>query len=127
MLSLVLLLSAVVSTGNTAVDLGEIDDIEQLDLESLLGTVTAASRTEESRLKAPATVTVLDREQIRLSGARTIPDLQLFFVVAMVDDHARKLHLGHGFSCHVCVLRPKSRGTRRPMQSRRSCRLLLPA
>jgi choline dehydrogenase-like flavoprotein len=38
------------------------------------------------------------------------PDLQMFFVVAMVDDHARKLHLGHGFSCHVCLLRPKSVG-----------------
>ncbi len=39
------------------------------------------------------------------------PDLQLFFVVAMVDDHARKLHLGHGFSCHVCLLRPRSVGS----------------
>lgn len=38
------------------------------------------------------------------------PDIQLHFVVAIVDDHARKLHLGHGFSCHVCVLRPHSRG-----------------
>mgnify|MGYP002630915613 CR=1 FL=1 len=38
------------------------------------------------------------------------PDIQLHFVIAMVDDHARKLHMGYGFSCHVCVLRPKSRG-----------------
>ena len=38
------------------------------------------------------------------------PDLQLHFVVSIVDDHARKLHWGHGFSCHVCNLRPKSRG-----------------
>lgn len=38
------------------------------------------------------------------------PDLQLHFVISMVDDHARKLHMGYGFSCHVCVLRPKSRG-----------------
>ncbi len=29
----------------------------------------------------------------------------------MVDDHARKLHYGYGFSCHVCLLRPSSRGT----------------
>lgn len=40
-----------------------------------------------------------------------VPDLQLHFVVALVDDHARKLHWGHGLSCHVCVLRPQSRGT----------------
>jgi choline dehydrogenase-like flavoprotein len=38
-------------------------------------------------------------------------DIQLHFVISIVDDHARKLHMGHGFSCHVCVLRPKSRGT----------------
>jgi choline dehydrogenase-like flavoprotein len=39
------------------------------------------------------------------------PDLQLHFRIGMVDDHARKNHLGHGMSCHVCVLRPHSRGT----------------
>jgi len=39
------------------------------------------------------------------------PDLQLFFVIGIVDDHNRALHLGHGYSCHVCVLRPKSRGS----------------
>ena len=40
-----------------------------------------------------------------------VPDLQLVFVIAIVDDHARKLHWGHGISCHVDVLRPYSRGT----------------
>lgn len=39
------------------------------------------------------------------------PDIQLHFVIGNVDDHARNLHWGHGFSCHVCVLRPRSRGT----------------
>ncbi|UIF89943.1 GMC family oxidoreductase [Cupriavidus sp. UYPR2.512] len=39
------------------------------------------------------------------------PDIQLHFVVALVDDHGRKMHLGHGLSCHVCLLRPRSRGT----------------
>ncbi|MEO1251689.1 MAG: GMC family oxidoreductase N-terminal domain-containing protein [Pseudomonadota bacterium] len=38
-------------------------------------------------------------------------DIQLHFLPAMVDDHGRKRHLGAGVSCHVCVLRPKSRGT----------------
>lgn len=38
------------------------------------------------------------------------PDLQLHFVISIVDDHARKLHAGYGFSCHVCYLRPHSRG-----------------
>ena len=38
------------------------------------------------------------------------PDLQTHFVIALVEDHARKLRLGRGFSCHVCQLRPHSRG-----------------
>lgn len=38
------------------------------------------------------------------------PDIQLHFVISVVDDHAKKLHLGYGYSCHVCVLRPESRG-----------------
>lgn len=41
----------------------------------------------------------------------TRPDLQLHFVVGIVDQHLRKLHLADGFSVHVCVLRPESRGT----------------
>jgi len=39
------------------------------------------------------------------------PDIQLHFVIALVDNHARTLHRGHGLSCHVCLLRPKSVGT----------------
>jgi choline dehydrogenase len=48
---------------------------------------------------------------IRSSPEAEIPDLQIIFVIAMVDDHARKLHLGHGFSSHIDVLHPYSRGT----------------
>ena len=38
------------------------------------------------------------------------PDLQMHFVVGIVDDHMRRLHVRDGFSCHVCALRPWSRG-----------------
>jgi len=38
------------------------------------------------------------------------PDLQLHFAPAIVDNHLRTIHLSNGYSCHVCVLRPKSRG-----------------
>ena len=41
------------------------------------------------------------------------PDVQLHFVNGLVDDHARRLHYGYGVSCHVAVLRPKSRGNLR--------------
>ena len=39
------------------------------------------------------------------------PDVQLHFIVGMSDDHGRRLHMARGLSCHVCVLRPQSRGT----------------
>ncbi|MDX2203396.1 MAG: GMC family oxidoreductase N-terminal domain-containing protein [Hyphomicrobiaceae bacterium] len=39
------------------------------------------------------------------------PDIQLHFVLGLVDDHARKRHFGTGYSLHTCVLRPKSRGS----------------
>ncbi len=38
------------------------------------------------------------------------PDIQLHFVIGLVDDHARNWRLGHGMSLHVCPLRPASRG-----------------
>jgi choline dehydrogenase-like flavoprotein len=40
-----------------------------------------------------------------------VPDIQLHFCMALIDDHGRKLRLGAGFSCHVCLLRPVSRGS----------------
>jgi choline dehydrogenase-like flavoprotein len=39
------------------------------------------------------------------------PDIQLHFSMGMADNHGRTRHLGHGFGCHVCLLRPKSRGS----------------
>ena len=48
---------------------------------------------------------------LRSSPQEASPDLQLHFVVGKLLDHGRKTVWGHGFSCHVCVLRPQSRGT----------------
>jgi choline dehydrogenase-like flavoprotein len=48
---------------------------------------------------------------LKTDSDEPLPDIQLHFVVGMVDDHSRKKRLGHGFSCHVCLLRPKSRGS----------------
>jgi len=38
------------------------------------------------------------------------PDAQLVFVLGIVDNHARNFNMGHGYSCHLTVLRPKSTG-----------------
>jgi choline dehydrogenase-like flavoprotein len=43
--------------------------------------------------------------------AAPAPDIQLHFVIAMVEDHGRAVTKGHGFSCHACMLRPESKGS----------------
>ena len=40
-----------------------------------------------------------------------MPDIQLHFVIGKLVDHGRKTVFGHGYSCHVCLLHPKSRGS----------------
>ncbi|SPB13769.1 choline dehydrogenase [Caballeronia novacaledonica] len=42
-----------------------------------------------------------------------VPDVQLAFVLALIGNRnmEKRSKLGHGFACHACVLRPKSRGT----------------
>jgi choline dehydrogenase-like flavoprotein len=47
---------------------------------------------------------------IRSTPQEPLPDLQLHFVIGKLVDHGRKTVFGHGYSCHVCLLRPKSRG-----------------
>ncbi len=48
---------------------------------------------------------------IRSQANEPIPDLQLHFVIGKLVDHGRKPSFGHGYSCHVCLLRPQSRGS----------------
>ncbi len=50
---------------------------------------------------------------IRSSPDRPAPDLQLHFVIGKLVDHGRKPVFGHGYSCHVCLLDPESRGSLR--------------
>jgi len=48
---------------------------------------------------------------IKSDPTEPLPDLQLHFVIGKLIDHGRKTVFGHGYSCHVCLLRPKSRGS----------------
>lgn len=47
---------------------------------------------------------------VKSDAALAKPDLQYHFVIGIVDDHSRKRHFKRGYSAHVCVLRPHSRG-----------------
>lgn len=54
---------------------------------------------------------------VKSDAQQTIPDLQFHFAAVHLEDHARNLKsalstmFGHGYTLHVCDLRPKSRGT----------------
>lgn len=70
---------------------GEVKDIEELDLSTLLSTpddVWTASRTEQKNYEAPAIITTVTSEQIAVWGYRSVAELLsnlLGFYV--VDDH----------------------------------------
>ncbi|CAM4008241.1 GMC family oxidoreductase [Roseateles saccharophilus] len=81
---------------------------------SLRGGVRLARAVAEWRQRRTGLLTSSIAESgafLRSAPDVAVPDLQLVFVLGIVDDHARKLHWGHGISCHVDVLRPHSRGT----------------
>ncbi|MGS0743868.1 GMC family oxidoreductase [Glaciimonas sp. GG7] len=48
---------------------------------------------------------------IKTQPDETLPDAQLVFIVAKLIDHGRKILFGNGYSVHVGLLRPKSRGS----------------
>ncbi|NDP39177.1 MAG: choline dehydrogenase [Rhodoferax sp.] len=48
---------------------------------------------------------------IKSQPTEATPDLQLHFVIGKLLNHGRSVVFGHGFSCHVCLLRPRSRGS----------------
>ena len=81
---------------------------------SLHGTAKVIAAIREWKNKRSGMITSVFASAgafVRSSPDLPAPDLQLIFVLAVVDDQARKLHLGHGISCHVDVMRPYSRGT----------------
>lgn len=48
---------------------------------------------------------------IKSQSGETLPDLQLHFVIGKLVNHGRTTVWGHGYSCHMCLLRPLSRGS----------------
>jgi len=48
------------------------------------------------------------------------PDIQLHFFPVALEDHGRTVVKAHGYSGHVCVLRPESKGTVRLASSKAS-------
>lgn len=81
---------------------------------SVKGLINAVKGIFEWRNKRTGILTTNFAESggfIKSSPGETIPDLQFHFVIAKLVNHGRTTVLGHGYSCHVCLLQPKSRGS----------------
>ena len=80
---------------------------------SLGGAVRAVKGIVEWRNRRSGMLTTNYAEAggfLRSSADEPAPDIQLHFVIGKLVDHGRKTVFGHGVSCHLCVLRPRSRG-----------------
>ncbi len=81
---------------------------------SLTGLLTIVRGIFEWRSKRSGVITsnVAESQAFVFADAtEPSPDIQLALCTGIVDDHTRKNHLGHGYTLHVTLLRPKSRGT----------------
>ncbi len=81
---------------------------------SLIGLRNAISGMLEWRRHRSGTLTTNFAEAggfIRSSPEQAAPDLQLHFVIGKLSNHGRTTVFGHGYSCHVCLLNPESRGS----------------
>ncbi|MES2059125.1 MAG: GMC family oxidoreductase N-terminal domain-containing protein [Pseudomonadota bacterium] len=82
--------------------------------QSLAGTLKSAGAVIQWFRKRSGAMTTPYAEAggfLTLAPNAPAPDIQLHFVPVMLEDHGRTKLKTHGFSCHVCVLRPESHGT----------------
>lgn len=91
----------------------KLTDLFGLSLPGMLTTLKGITEWRRAR-SGPLTSNFAEAGGfIKSAPLEPIPGLQLHFVVGKLVDHGRKTVFGHGYSCHVCLLRPKSRGTLR--------------
>jgi len=91
----------------------KVTDLFGLSLKGMVSMLRGVFEWRRSRSGALTTNFAEGGGFIKSSPDQAIPDLQWHFVVGKLVDHGRKTVFGHGYSCHVCLLRPKSRGTLR--------------
>jgi choline dehydrogenase-like flavoprotein len=93
------------------IDAPHLKDLFGLSLPGLVNAVRGIAEWRRHRTGLLTTNFAEAGGFIRSSPEEATPDLQLHFVIGKLVDHGRKTVFGHGYSCHVCLLRPKSRGT----------------
>ncbi len=98
----------------------ECDDTRFLG-QTLTGLVNSAKAVVQwfwSRSGAMTTNYAESGGFIKVDPAAPAPDIQFHFFPVALEDHGRTIVKAHGYSGHVCVLRPESRGTVRLASAR---------
>ena len=93
------------------VDAPHLGDLFGLSLRGMLRAVQGILEWRRTRSGMLTTNFAEAGGFVRSRPEEPLPDLQLHFVVGKLVDHGRKTTFGHGYSCHVCLLRPLSRGS----------------
>ena len=94
-------------------DAPHLKDLFGLSLSGMVATVKAIFEWRKHRRGMLTTNFGEAGGFLRSQADEERPDLQLHFVIGKLVDHGRKTVFGHGYSCHVCLLRPRSRGSLR--------------
>ncbi len=97
----------------TVYDAPQLTDLFGLSLKGVLNVLRGVWEWRRSRSGMLTTNFAEAGGFIRSHAGETLPDLQLHFVIGKLVEHGRTTTTGHGYSCHVCLLRPKSRGSLR--------------
>ena len=91
-------------------DAPHLKDLFGLSLAGMAATVRGMAQWRRQRTGMLTTNFAEAGGFIKSAPDEPVPDLQLHFVIGKLVDHGRKTVLGHGYSAHVCLLQPKSRG-----------------
>ncbi len=93
------------------VDAPRITDLFGLSLTGAMNALQGALEWRKHRTGRLTTNFAEAGAFIRSSNDQVEPDLQLHFVIGKLVNHGRTTVFGHGYSCHVCLLHPESRGS----------------
>lgn len=92
------------------VDAPDLTDLFGLSMAGMVRTVKGIFEWRKHRRGMLTTNFAEAGGFVRSRPEEPVPDLQFHFVIGKLVDHGRKTVFGHGYSCHVCLLRPQSRG-----------------
>jgi len=90
-----------------------------ISLRGLADVVKAISQWRNKRIGWITSNVAESQGFLKTDPSADKPDIQLALCTGIIDDHNRKIHLGHGYTLHVTLCRPKSRG-RVTLQSAKS-------